>query len=82
MSADTIQSETFLDFTRGLSLPRYVGVVSLSADYLGIIDVIVDTTSTRRNLQLLAVINRGKQTEFSRPVGEYLATTVCGCALF
>jgi hypothetical protein len=82
MSGETIQSETFLDFTRRLSLPRYVGIVTLSADYLGIIDVIVDTTSTRRNLQLLAVVNRGKQTEFSRPVAEYLATNVCACALF
>jgi len=82
MGGDTIQSETFLDFTRSLSLPRYVGIVTLSADYLGNIDVIVDTTSTRRNLQLLAVVNRGTQTEFSRPVAEYLASRVCNCALF
>jgi hypothetical protein len=41
-----------------IPLSRYVGVVRLTAEDIGSIDVLLDTTSTERNLQCLAVIRR------------------------
>jgi hypothetical protein len=56
-----------------LSLPRYVGVVRLSASYFGCMDVLIDTTSTPRNVTCLAIIIREERSALAKPIGQFLA---------
>jgi hypothetical protein len=47
-------------------VPRYVAVVRFAGERIGMIDVVIDTTSTERNLVVLALIvhrDRGTETE-------------------
>jgi hypothetical protein len=44
---------------RQLAVPRYLGIVSLRGSKVGVADVHVDTTSTKKNLSILAVVHRG-----------------------
>jgi hypothetical protein len=65
-----------------IPLSRYVGVVRLMAEDVGAIDVLLDTTSTERNLQCLAVIRREAErpptTEIARFVAEKLGCPYLG----
>jgi len=65
-----------------IPLSRYVGIVRLTAEDIGAIDVLLDTTSTERNLQCLAVIRREAErpptTEIARFVAERLGCRYLG----
>lgn len=56
-----------------IALSRYVGVVRLTADDIGSIDVLLDTTSPERNLQCLAVIRRDAERTRTREIAEFVA---------
>jgi hypothetical protein len=45
-----------LDFQRGVAVPRYTGVVSISSPTIGEIDVLVDMTSTPKNEVVVAIV--------------------------
>jgi len=46
-----------------VAMPRYLGIVRLEGPSLGVIDVLVDTTSTMKNLNVLAVAHHGRVTD-------------------
>lgn len=48
-----------------VSMPRYMGVVRLAGPTVGVIDVLIDTTSTMKNLNVLAVAHHGHATDGS-----------------
>lgn len=64
-----------------VSLARYVGVIRLSADYLDPIDVLIDTTSTDRNLHVIAVVGMGGDSPYTPVIVDYLASEY-GCRSF
>jgi hypothetical protein len=47
---------------RRVSMPRYAGIVRVAAQGAGTIDLLVDTTSTMKNLQFLAVTHWGERS--------------------
>jgi hypothetical protein len=59
--------------TTTIPLPRYVGIVRFRAAFLDPIDVIVDTTSTRRNLHCVAVLPLSNQRIETLPLAGWLA---------
>jgi len=56
-----------------LPLPRYLAVVTMEANDLNRIDVLLDTTATERNLRYLAVITYGQSRANTRPIAESIA---------
>jgi len=66
---------------KAVTFPRYVGVVRIDADDLNPLDVLVDTTSTQRNLNCLGVIQTGDTRSNTNHLAEFLAIN-CGCPLF
>jgi hypothetical protein len=46
--------------TERLSMPRYLGIIRLSGPTIGIVDVLIDTTSTMKNLNFVAVGHHGE----------------------
>jgi hypothetical protein len=61
-------------------MPRYVGVVRLVSSAFGAIDVLVDTTSTKQNLNILAVFVRKSTRRLSSAIAGALAK-LCECPL-
>lgn len=61
-----------------IPLSRYLGVIRLTADDLDPTDVLLDTTSTERNLYHLAVLPCGSTRGRSRDLAEILSKTL-GC---
>jgi len=47
-------------FYENLVLPRYLGIIKVTASWLGEIDILVDTTSTVSNLDFVGLISRNK----------------------
>ena len=71
---DTTTSQTTVyALSTTVRLPRYVGVVRLSAPYLDKIDVLVDTTSTSRNLHVAAVFAHGNAQTLTSSMANHLA---------
>jgi hypothetical protein len=58
-------------------LPRYVGVITYTASWMGEIDVLVDTTSTVSNLDFVGLLGK-KSTSHSKLLLQYLSH-VCQC---
>jgi hypothetical protein len=56
-----------------IPLSRYVGVVRLTAEDIGPIDVLLDTTSTERNLQCLAVVQREAERPRTTEIAGFVA---------
>jgi hypothetical protein len=61
-------------FTAEVSLPRYVGRVRVENPTFGILDILVDTTGTLRNLHCSAVLCRGRSAQHTVFIAEFLAT--------
>jgi len=61
------------EFASKVSLPRYIGLVRIENPLIGIIDVLVDTTGTLRNLHCSAVFCRGPKTAQAAAAGNFLA---------
>lgn len=66
------------NFCLDIPLSRYVGIIQLKSPQLGNFDVLVDTTSTKRNLNFLAILLRGNQQADSQPFTSWLAEK-CKC---
>jgi len=60
-------------FNRRVILSRYVGVVRLTANRLGTVDVLFDTTSTKKNPHCLAVVARIPREDFASVLATFLA---------
>jgi hypothetical protein len=55
-----------------LTWSRYVGVIRLTANYFGSLDVLIDTTSTPRNINCLGIVATQALTDYSRFLVEQL----------
>jgi len=60
-------------FYKTIPLTRYLGVVRLSADGVGSLDMLVDSTGTIRNLHCLGIVFRGRLRSRSRETVEFMA---------
>ena len=71
------RSEVNINLVRHLCewtvLPRYIGIVRVSATGFDDIDVLVDTTSTRRNPNVLGVFPIGEKYKLTQFVAEWMA---------
>lgn len=56
-----------------LLLSRYVGVVRLNSSYFGSLDILIDTTSTPRNVNCLDIIALEGKSEYTGFLIEFLA---------
>lgn len=61
------------EFLKKISLARYIGLVRLNSSFFGGVDVLVDTTSTLRNLNFLGIISRSDKTKYTRDILNFLA---------
>ena len=59
-------------FLSTVILSRYIGLISLQAEYLGQVDVLVDTTSTQSNLHFSAVVI-ARKGEYADLVARHLS---------
>ena len=59
--------------SNGIAMSRYVGVIRFSGTYFGSFDLLIDTTSTPKNIHCLGLLSTGKTTTFTRLLGEILA---------
>ncbi len=75
LQTPTVSSGVGRALARNLSLPRYVGLISFSTSFAGKFDLLIDTTGTDKNLNLicLVAIKTEKYTEalFSHIGDEY-----------
>jgi hypothetical protein len=60
-------------FNRKLILSRYVGVVRLTCDRTGILDVLFDTTSTKKNPHCLGIVARIPDEYFAAALAKFLS---------
>jgi hypothetical protein len=68
-----IQERQRDDFNRRLILSRYVGVVRLTSDRIGILDILFDTTSTKKNPHCLGVVARIPNEYFASALAKFLS---------
>jgi len=68
-----VENETIKRFLTTLHLPRYLGVIRLSAPFFGIIDVLVDTTSTLSNLHFVGIVRRGRMAVHTVAIAKHLS---------
>ena len=71
-------SSSVRSLVEDIAFPRYVGVIRLATRKLGIIDVLVDTTSTSRNPHYVAVLPL--RPGHRRNLGASLISQVCDSA--
>ncbi|MEA2603421.1 MAG: hypothetical protein QOF89_4413 [Acidobacteriota bacterium] len=56
-----------------VSLPRYLGIVRLSSNYLDPIEILVDTTSTERNTNFCAILTASNKHPDTHRAASFLA---------
>lgn len=76
-----IDPEKVSSFYTTMSLARYIGVIRIAASYFGTIDILIDTTSTYRNIHFLAVVAKDPSLPYAENIATYLADE-CGCVCF
>lgn len=67
-----------------VAMPRYVGIVRLSGPSMGVVDLLVDTTSTMKNLHFLAIAHYGDAADpqiWRSVAEEYRCDVLGGLAL-
>jgi hypothetical protein len=62
--------DPFLD---KVMLSRYVGIIRLQAKHFGCIEVLIDTTSTWRNIRIISVVGSGEPKFFTKALIDLLA---------
>lgn len=62
--------------SRGIALSRYVAVIRVSCDFIGQVDVVIDTTGTYKNSQVLAILSIKNSTAMTDIVLNALAKTL------
>lgn len=65
---------------RTVALPRYAGIVRLKADWMKAVDVVIDTTSTDKNVYAVAVVPSSLEHELTAEIARHLADQF-GCKL-
>ena len=68
-------------FNERVFLSRYVGIVTISDDVFGSIDVLIDTTNIKRNPHYLAVIGHAVDEDFMRNMVEPLSKELRDCPI-
>ena len=68
-------------FSSEFELARYLGVISLTSSEIGTLHVLVDTTSTARNLNFVGVLRFADSKRNTRAVAKHLAAE-CQCSTF
>jgi hypothetical protein len=68
-------------FSSEFELARYLGVIALTSSEIGTLHVLVDTTSTARNLNFAAVLRFADSQKYTRAVAKHLAGE-CKCLAF
>lgn len=63
----------FEKFVKTVPMARYLGVISFEVPFLGSFDVLIDTTSTDRDIHCLGVVSRGSLTEIGRSIVSHIA---------
>ena len=58
LQTPTVSSNAGRVLTRNLALPKYVGLSSFSTSFAGDFDLLIDTTGTDKNLNLLCLVAR------------------------
>ena len=59
--------------SESLCLSRYVGIITIETDDIDKLDLLLDTTSTLRNLECLAIIQHGTSRRNTRAITEGLS---------
>src|ERR1051325_3379853 len=68
-------------FASQAPLSRYIGVVRLTSRAIGSFDLLVDTTSTIRIVNYLAILTRDGNGSYATHIKEWLARQ-CRCKLY
>lgn len=64
------------EFNNRISLPRYVGVVRLSDEAFGDLDILIDTTNVSNNPNYLAMVCRASNKYFSNDLVRFLSAEI------
>ena len=78
---DGLPGELLGKLCSSVAMPRYVGVVTLKSEGLDAIEAFIDTTSTERNLNVVALLRRSRRKPNTVVLLELLGK-MYGCAHF
>lgn len=78
-----LDEESAIEFCRVFAMPRYIAVIRLTSERFGQMDILLDTTSPRRNVQFLGVVanDDGSEGALRVRVAQYLAAK-CDCPYY
>ena len=76
----SIETESVATLASTVPLSRYVGVIKIQSAVTGSFEILVDTTSTIRNINYLALVVKGDLAEYGKQITEALATE-CRCQI-
>ena len=77
----TIPIEQIKTFASQAPLSRYVGIIRLRSTAIGSFDLLVDTTSTIRNVNYLSLLTRDDKGRYARQIKDWLAQ-LCKCGQY
>lgn len=69
--------EDFRKYLASVPQSRYLGIIEIKAGFMDPIDILVDTTSTRRNAHCLGIVALSQRLSFTHIVRNRLATWCC-----
>jgi len=81
VTKDRVSPRVVEELCKSLMFPRYVGVVRMEAADLDPLDLLVDTTSTQRNLNCLGIVQTANTRTNTNSLAHFLAFH-CECPLF
>ena len=84
LTEQLLDEEDSIQFFKVFAVPRYIAVIRLVGEKFGQIDVLLDTTSPRRNVQFLGILandDGGEERELRALIAQYLAA-VCDCVYY
>lgn len=75
----SFSNSSVLQLSTQLALARYLGVIRLETPFADPIDVLVDTTGTRRNSQCLGIVPLSTQLEHTPYLAGFISKSLGGC---
>jgi hypothetical protein len=78
LGSDRVSNETLSEVLLNIRLSRYVGIIRVRSEAFGGFDLLIDTTSTIRNLNYLGAIFKGQPSRFTDRFSQWLSTR-CSC---
>jgi hypothetical protein len=72
--------EKIIEISRKISMPRYVGIISIRSSFFNSMDILIDTTCTRRNPYFIGIIEIKNSINHTSQLSTMLSV-LCRCPI-